>query len=135
MKETINDTEQSRSLVTELIEAFGRLDLTRIREIVSPDADWWVVGRQSEKRDTILNSFQNLGRGLAVKGHVDILNSIAENNQVVIEWSGALEFSDGRIYSNEYVWIVTVQDLKIIDIRVYNNMDKIRSFFQADPPA
>jgi len=122
--------ENNRSLVLELIEAFGRLDLSRVCEIVSPDADWWVVGRQSEKRDTVLASFRNLNRGMAVRGRVDILNSMAEGDRVVIEWQGALDFPDGRIYANEYVWIVTVQDSQVIGIRVYNNMEKVRLFFQ-----
>jgi len=126
-----NGIEQNRSLVQELIGAFGRLDLSRVREIVSPDADWWVVGRQTEKRDTVLDSFQNLNRGMAVKGRTEILGSIAEGDRVVIEWQGALEFPDGLTYSNEYVWIVTVQDAQVICIRVYNNMDKVRSFFQS----
>jgi len=130
VKKAIDDIERNRSLVHELIEAFGRLDLSRVCEIVSPHADWWVVGRQSEKRDTVLESFRNLNRGTAIRGEVNILTSIAEGDQVVIEWQGGLEFADGRTYSNEYVWIVTVREAQVIGIRVYNNMDRIRSFFQ-----
>lgn len=130
MQETINNVERNRSIVQELVEALGRSDMVRIREIVSPDADWWVVGRQSEKRDTVLKSFENINLGLAQKGHIHILDSLAEGDRVMIEWQGALEFADGRTYSNEYVWIVTLQNSQVMKIRVYNNMDKVRSFFQ-----
>jgi ketosteroid isomerase-like protein len=126
----MNDIEQNRSISQELIRAFGRLDLSQVCEIVSPDADWWVVGQETAKRDTVLKSFQNLPSGRAISGQVEILDTIAEGDKVMIEWRGALEFADGRTYRNEYTWIVTFQNSRVTKIRVYNNMDKVRTFFQ-----
>lgn len=129
MNETSDDVESNRSIARELIEAFGRLDLSRVCEIVSEDADWWVVGQQTAKRNEVLESFRKIRPGVAVSAKVEILGTIAEADRVMIEWTGALEFPDGRTYRNEYAWIVTLRNSQVIQIRAYNNMDKLRSFF------
>jgi len=134
VKKTISNVEQNRSIVRELIETFTRLDLSRVCELISKDADWWVVGQQSAKRDAVLESFQKLEPGVYSKAEIDILGMIAEGDRVVVEWTLALEFLDGRTYQNEYVWLVTLQDSQVIKLRVYNNMDKLRSFFQIAQP-
>jgi uncharacterized protein len=114
----MSDTERNRNLARELIMALGRRDVAAVRQMVSADADWWVIGLGTMKRDRILEIFETV-LCKAINSHFDILNTVAEGERVVMEGKGAFEFADGRVYRNEYTWHFAIRNGQVQQVREY----------------
>jgi ketosteroid isomerase-like protein len=125
----MSDIERNRSVAQNVIMALGRRDVPAVRKLVVPDADWWVMGLGTLKRDAVLEIFSTV-LCKAINSQFAILGTVAEGDRVVIEGKGSFEFADGRVYRNEYTWHFVVRNGQVHQIREYLDTAVGRAFTQ-----
>jgi ketosteroid isomerase-like protein len=120
--------EENRALVLKLMAALDVCDMPTIRELVAPEAQWWVLGMGSFDLETVLARLQAM-LGSAKVAEITIIGTTAENDRVVVESSGNFEFEDGRAYRNSYMHLFTVEKGQVTSIREYLDLKVLESIF------
>jgi ketosteroid isomerase-like protein len=113
-----NVAENNRTLVLRLMRAMDKCDADTIREIIAPDATWWVLGVGKLDRETVIAQLEAL-LGNARVAETEILGTTAEGERVAVESKGNFEFADGRVYRNDYHHLYKVRDGRVIGVREY----------------
>ncbi|WP_336971118.1 nuclear transport factor 2 family protein [Sphingobium aromaticiconvertens] len=122
--------ERNRALVLRLMRAMDKCDAETIREIIAPDATWWVLGVGTLDRETVIGQLQAL-LGDARVAETAILGTTAEGERVAVESKGNFEFADGRVYRNNYHHLYTVRDGRVIGVREYLDLQITEAVFGA----
>lgn len=120
--------ERNRDLVMRLIPALDRGDVGTIREIIAPDASWWVLGVGTLDRETVIGQLQAM-LGDARVAETTVIGSTAEGERVAVEMRGNFEFADGRVYRNSYHHLFTVRDGKVVSVREYLDLRETERVF------
>jgi ketosteroid isomerase-like protein len=110
--------EANRATVLRLMTALDKCDSATIREIIAPDAPWWVLGVGEMDRETLISQLEQM-LGTARVAETRILGTTAEGERVAVESKGNFEFEDGRIYRNSYHHLFVVRDGKVVGVREY----------------
>src|SRR3546814_2343282 len=63
----LNDIDANRDLVLRLMDALNECDVAIIREIIHPDAEWWVLGFGSFDRETLIAQLSDMLGAAKVK--------------------------------------------------------------------
>jgi uncharacterized protein len=90
-------------------------------EVMTEDVQWWAPGRGLLDRgtfNTIAVAFRDL---LGGPMDMQVTNVIAEGDSVAVEASGRAPLRDGRIYANDYHFLVHLRDGRICQVREHNN--------------
>lgn len=104
--------------VLRLMVALNDCDIPLVRELVHPDADWWVLGIGTMNRETLITQLQAM-LGSAKVAETKIIGTTAEGGRVAVESQGNFEFEDGRVYRNSYHHLFVVEDGVIRHVREY----------------
>lgn len=120
--------DRNRGLVLRLMAAMDKCDADTIREIIAPDASWWVLGVGTLDRETVIAQLQAL-LGTAHVAETAILGTTAEGERVAIESKGNFEFADGRVYRNNYHHLFRVRDGQVIGVREYLDLRIAQAVF------
>src|SRR3546814_16394333 len=75
------------------MDALNECDVAIIREIIHPDAEWWVLGFGSFDRETLIAQLSDMLGAEKVK-ETKIIGTTAEGDRVAIESRGNFEFAD-----------------------------------------
>lgn len=118
--------EQNKKLVADFFSHFGRKDVQGALDMMTADATWWIGGKPRLFPIAGLKSKAAMG---------EILNSLvpvmkngllitpkgmtAEGNKVAVEAESYGELPNGRVYNNEYHFLVEVRDGKIASVKEY----------------
>lgn len=113
-----NDIDANRQLVLRLMDALNECDVAIIREIIHPDAEWWVLGFGSFNRETLVAQLSDMLGAAKVK-ETKIIGTTAEGDRVAIESRGNFEFEDGRVYRNSYHHLFIVRDNQVVKVHEY----------------
>lgn len=118
--------EANKKLVADFFGHFGRKDVAGALAMMTDDATWWIGGKPrlfpiaglktKAAMAEILNSLVPVMKnGLAItpKGMT------AEGNKVAVEAESYGELPNGRVYNNEYHFLVEVRDGKIAAVKEY----------------
>ena len=112
------EEDANRTLVVRLMSALDNCDAATIREIIHPDADWWVLGTGSLNRETLIKELTAM-LGSATVHQTTIIGTTVEGERVAVESTGNFEFEDGRVYRNSYHHLFMVRDGQVIGVREY----------------
>lgn len=123
-----NVAENNRALVLRLMRAMDKCDADTIREIIAPDATWWVLGVGTLDRETVIAQLEAL-LGNARVAETEILGTTAEGERVAVESKGNFEFADGRVYRNDYHHLYKVRDGRVIGVREYLDLRVTEAVF------
>jgi ketosteroid isomerase-like protein len=118
--------EANKKLVADFFGHFGRKDVAGALAMMADDATWWIGGKPALFPLCGLKSKAQIGEilmslvpvtrnGLEIKP----IGMVAEGDKVAVEAVSYGEFPNGRIYNNEYHFLVTVRNSKIAAVKEY----------------
>jgi uncharacterized protein len=93
---------------------------------MTDDANWWIAGKPDQLpaagdygKDRISRLLYNMGSQLKNGLKMTVKSSIAEGDKVALEVESYGELKNGRIYNQEYHFLITLRDGKISAIKEY----------------
>jgi uncharacterized protein len=117
----------AKDVARRYITAVEADDEQAIRDVFAEDAVWTLHAGQLpisgvwQGRETILGDFLATALSYYQPGTVrlEITSMIADNDQVVLQWTSRARIRDGRPYENGCIGVFTVRDGKICSVREY----------------
>lgn len=122
----------NRAIVLRLMDALSVGDADVMREIIAPDAPWWVLGMGTFDRETVITQLRDM-LGSATVAETHIIGTTAEGDRVAVESQGNFEFADGRVYRNTYHHLYVVQDGRVTSVREYLDLTLVQRVFGLAP--
>lgn len=123
-----NQADNDRNLVINLMAALDVCDVKTIREIIAPDAQWWILGMGTFDLDTVIGQLEAM-LGNAKVAETTIIGTTSENGRVAVESQGNFEFEDGRVYRNSYHHLFTVENNQVTGVREYLDLTLVQKVF------
>jgi uncharacterized protein len=118
--------ELNKKVAAELFERFNAMDLAGALDLLTDDANWWIVGGTEHlpaagdhTKDQIGRLLSNMGRQLKNGLKMTVRSMIAEGDRVAVEVESFGELLNGRVYNNQYHFAFTMRDGKIREVREY----------------
>jgi NADPH:quinone reductase-like Zn-dependent oxidoreductase/ketosteroid isomerase-like protein len=124
-----------KTVVTRYVEAVAAGDLPTIRASFAPDVVWTYPGDLPlsgdwKGRDLVVDEFLGAAAGnLFAPGTpvtIELVNVIADGEQVFAEWTAQATARAGGAYSNKCAGVFTVRDGLIVAVREYLDTDHAR---------
>jgi NADPH:quinone reductase-like Zn-dependent oxidoreductase/ketosteroid isomerase-like protein len=125
----------AKTVVTRYVEAVAAGDLPTIRSTFAPDVVWTYPGDLPlsgdwKGRDLVVDEFLGAAAGnLFAPGTpvtIELVNVIADGEQVFAEWTAQATARTGGAYSNKCAGVFTVRDGLIVAVREYLDTDHAR---------
>ena len=125
-------TEESRKIVLEYLAARESGDDSRMMELLDEKVRWTPPSAGGlgvpEGRENVIRTFAEAGARYfdmtTMKASVKWI--VAEGDRVVIRMSGPAKAVNGRDYSNEYVWVYTCANGRIVDIEEHTDTQRFK---------
>jgi uncharacterized protein len=118
--------EQNKKLASQFFARFDANDVAGALDCLAEDATWWIAGKPGARASAgsygkrkiarlLDDMFSRLkdGMRMSVKG------AIAEADKVAVEVESRGELKNGRVYNNEYHFLLRMRDGKIAEVREY----------------
>jgi ketosteroid isomerase-like protein len=125
--------EDNKALVTRFWQAFSNGKFDEVLAMLADDATWWVAGTTALSATYNKKEFANLlGQiaPMAPKGlSVTPTALCAEGDRVSVEAVSYGEFTNGRVYKNEYHFMIVVRDGKLVSVREYLDTEHVTATF------
>jgi len=93
---------------------------------MTDDATWWIAGKQGQlpvvgthDKQQIARVFRGMLAQLRNGLAMTVMSSIAEGDKVALEVESYGELKNGRIYNQEYHFLVTIRDGKVSEVKEY----------------
>ena len=126
---------ENKQLVRDAFAAWANGDGMAVFNLLADNASWTVmgscpisgtyVGRQRLVEDAL----QPQRAKLAGPPTPTVINVIAEEDMVVIQWVGKGTTTTGQPYNNSYCYVVRIADGKIIQGTAYLDTELVRSIW------
>ena len=127
----------NKAIVARFFEIFSSGDVPALLDAMADGGSWWVSGRL----EGMSGRYDKASFGPLVEGAKTIYKSgslmitpvsmIAEGERVAVEATGFAELTDGRAYSPQYHFLVTVRDGKVFEVREYLDTQHAKDTFFA----
>lgn len=131
--------EDNKKIVEKFLDRMSRMDLDGVLAMMSDDAKWWVAGKPAEFPIAGMKTKQEMARILAPMGAqlkspaiVTVFGMIAEGDKVAVEAESNAVAANGRVYNNQYHFLVEIRDGKITLFKEYNDTLHVKTVFM-DP--
>ncbi|HKX26280.1 MAG TPA: nuclear transport factor 2 family protein [Blastocatellia bacterium] len=118
--------EQNKEIAAQFFAHFNAGNVAGALEMMSEDATWWIPGKPDQlpvagphNKEQITGILSSLTGELKNGLKMTIKGSIAEGDRVAIETESYGELKNGRIYNNEYHFLLTIRDGKIREVKEY----------------
>jgi ketosteroid isomerase-like protein len=126
---------ENKAIVARFFEIFSSGDVPALLDAMADGGSWWVSGRlqgMSGRYDKA--SFGPLVEGAKAiykSGSLAItpVSMIGEGGRVAVEATGFAELADGRAYSPQYHFLVTIKDGKVFEVREYMDTQHAKETF------
>jgi ketosteroid isomerase-like protein len=126
---------QNERVVRDFFTVLSSGDLESIRKTLHPDASWTPMVKSvpgagvHAPRDAIVDKFLAPVRGLFEDGDpkTTIDNIFAKGNVVCVESRGKGKLRNGKLYENQYCWVIEVKDGLVWKIREYMDSHYVMS--------
>ncbi len=125
--------EDNKALVTKFWQVFSAGKFDEALAMLAEDATWWVAGTTALSATYNKTEFANLlgqitpmaPKGLSVKPTA----LCAEGERVSVEAVSYGEFNNGRVYRNEYHFMMVIRDGKFVSVREYLDTEHVTATF------
>jgi uncharacterized protein len=118
--------EQNKKLAAEFFARFDANDVPGALACLAEDATWWISGKPGtlpsagtygkRKVARLLDDmFGRLKDGLRMR----VKGAIGEGDRVAVEVESHGELRNGRVYSNQYHFLLRMREGKIAEVREY----------------
>jgi uncharacterized protein len=116
----------TKTVAAHYVAAAQAGDERAIRDLFAHDATWTLAGELPisgvwNGRDAIIDEFLATAMSHYEPGSIslEVTGMIAENDQVVLQWTSRARTRDGRPYENGCIGVFTIRDGKIQHVREY----------------
>lgn len=118
--------EQNKKLAREFFDHFNANDVAGALGLMADDATWRIAGKPEHlpaagvyNKEQIARLLHNMAGQLPNGLKMTVKGLIAEGDKVALEAESYGELRNGRIYNQEYHFVVTIRDEKIREVREY----------------
>jgi ketosteroid isomerase-like protein len=120
--------------------ALGVRDENSFYSILADDVEWTVARANEPATYTSRAQFLRDGAGPIVSRltgpiQAEVRELIAEGDVVVARWRGTATALDGRPYVNDYAWVMTMRDDKVVRVTAYLDLVALQELLNRVPPA
>ena len=128
-------TETNKQVVIDAYASVSAGNLAGFMDRLSDDVRWTFFGTHRfartfhGKEDILKNLFGPLGERLDGSIKVQVKNTIAAGEQVVVEAQGEARTKDGRDYNNTYCLVLRLENGKIAEIHEYLDTELVKAIF------
>jgi len=120
------ETETNKQVVTELFARLSAGDVAGALELLTDDATWWIageleggVGAGEHTKEQIGRLLVHMGRRLTSGLRMTVHGLVAEGDRVAAEVSSNGELTNGKVYRNQYHFLVRLSAGRITAVREY----------------
>jgi ketosteroid isomerase-like protein len=108
--------------------------------ILAEDVEWTVARANEPATYTSRAQFLRDGAGPIVSRltgpiQAEVRELIAEGDVVVARWRGTATARDGRPYVNDYAWVMTMRDEKVVRVTAYLDLVALQELLNRVAPA
>ena len=118
-------TERNRHFIAEAFSKWARGGTTFFKDVLAPEVVWTIKGSGPTSgvyrgRDEFLKkAVAPFAERLASPLRPVVKDIWAERNDVIVHWDGTAVTADGKSYSNSYVWIFRMKDLRATEVTAF----------------
>lgn len=119
-------TAENKQLAAELLARLSAKDIAGALELLAADATWWMAGKPEltpasglQSKEQMARLFYGMDSQLKDGLRLTVKGAIAEGEKVALEVESHGELHNGRIYNNEYHFLMSIRDGKIREVREY----------------
>lgn len=118
--------EENKDLARQLIDRFTANDIAGALNLMTDDATWWIAGKPDHlpaagvySKEQIARLLYNMVGQLPNGLKMTVKSLVAEGGKVAMEAESYGELRNGRVYNQQYHFLITVRDGKIEAVREY----------------
>ena len=118
--------EQNKAIASEFFERVSTNDIAGALAKLTYDATWWIAGKAgsapvvgSHSKDKIGRLFYRIASQMRTGLTMTIKGMVAEGDNVALEVESYGELKNGRIYNQEYHFLMVIREGKISTVREY----------------
>jgi uncharacterized protein len=119
----VSDVEKNKKLVTDFFGNFSQGRTEQVLGSMTDSATWWVAGNFPLSGTRDKKSFGELLAGISENCEgpirITVKGLTAEGNRVAVEAESYVKLKNGRVYKNQYHFLVEVKDGKVDRVREY----------------
>jgi ketosteroid isomerase-like protein len=120
------NTEHNKATAQRFFDLFSASDLDGVMALMTDDATWRIPGKKELTPTAGVYTKERIGRlfrrmldNLTGGLRMTVLSSIAEGDRVALEVTSSGDLKNGRLYRQEYHFIMEFRDGKISAVREY----------------
>jgi uncharacterized protein len=118
--------EQNKKIAAEFFALFSASDVAGALGLMTDDATWWIAGKPGQlpaagthSKEQMARLFDNMVGQLPNGIKMTVKGIIAEGDKVALEVESYGELRNGRVYNQEYHFLLTIRDGSISAVREY----------------
>ena len=127
------DTRKNKQLVESFWQEFSQGNYQNALDMMASDATWWVAGKTLLSGEYTKEEFTELLSSVSNQApdgiKVTPSSMTAEENRVSMEATSYAEISNGKTYQNEYHFLITIADGKLVKIKEYLDTEHVTEVF------
>lgn len=120
------NTDLNRTVARRFFELFSASDLDGAMALLTEDATWRIPGKKELSptaglytKPRIERLFRRMLDGLTAGLHLTVVFSLAEGDRVALEVTSSGDLKNGRLYRQEYHFLMEFREGKICAVREY----------------
>lgn len=118
--------EQNKQIAESLFDRFNANDVAGALDIMTDDATWWIAGKPDQlpvagiyNKERIARLLNNMVGQLPNGLRMTVKSVISEGDKVAMEVESYGELRNGRVYNQQYHFVVTIREGKISGVKEY----------------
>lgn len=118
--------EENKNLARQFIGRLTANDIVGALDLLADDATWWIAGKTDQmpaagqySKERIARLLRNMASQLPNGLKMTVKNLIAEDDKIALEAESYGELQNGRVYNQQYHFLLTVRDGRIKAIKEY----------------
>ena len=118
--------EENKDLARQFIDRFTANDIAGALELMTDDATWWIAGKPDRlpaaglyNKEQIARLLHNMVGQLPDGLKMTVKSLVAEGDKVAMEAESYGELRNGRVYNQQYHFLLTIREGRINAVREY----------------
>lgn len=118
--------ESNKELAASLFSRFDANDLSGALDLLHDDATWWIAGKPGQQpaagehdKASIGKLLRRMASQLPEGLRMTVKGVLAEGDRVALEVESRGPLRNGRVYEQQYHFLLTIRDGKIASVREY----------------